>query len=1306
MNNATRVLVVDDDPTNLTLYAEILRTEGYEVGEASTGQEGLRLTRETSPDLVLLDVMLPDLSGIEVCRQIKADAALQDVFVVLFSGQATSSLEKVDGLTAGGDDYIARPVAPHEFLARVRTILRLRDTTAALRASELHYRRLVEMLPEAVALLDPHGRLLAVNPRGVAMLGYANPLEVLGKSAFDLTPPEDHERVRADISTTLATGTLQTAQYTLISKEGHRFPTELSARVSTDTDGQPTGFVVVVRDITERKLAEKQIRLLADAMQSSTELICITDRENRLTFANQAFLKAYGYRREETLGKTPHFLYSPRNPPGLYDQVFQQTLNGGWNGEILNRTKDGTEFPIALSTSPIKDDQGAIIGLVGLARDISDRKRAEKRKSALAQLGYRLSAASAPDQAAKVIFEIASDLFNWDAGYYALYSPAEDRIIPILTFDTVGSRRTHFPPSSLPLTPTPLMRLVLQEGPRLLREAGELSPDVKLVPFGNLDQPAASGMFVPINSGGVVMGILSLQSYTPRAYSEEDLQLLQTLADHSGATLRRIEVTEALRVAEAKYRSIFEKATEGIFQTTPEGRFRIANPALVDMLGYASPEELIASVSDIPRQVYVKPERRRELTRRLELQGFVRGFEFELYHKDGSIIWVSVNAHAVRDASGTVLYYEGTIQDITKRKRAEDALEMSQILQAALLDNIPDPAWLKDAEGHYLACNEPLAKLFGRTTAQILGKTVFEVVPQEAARLTREDQAAMRSRRPVVVEMPMADAQGHLRWFETVKSPLFNEEEEVTGTVGISREVTERKWAENVLKVQRDFGILLSATGDLSAAAERLLQLALENEAIDCGTVYLVDPRTGAMDLVVQRGLSAGFIKHASHVVADSVQARPADPSRARSRRRGGPLAEVVRRLKREGLLALETVPMQHGGKVVAALNVGSHVHREIPLRSRQVIEAIAAQAAGAIARIRAEQSLHTHQQLLEKTLYGLHAAVLIVDARTMTIQECNPAATRIFGYSREQMIGQTPFLLHVNEALWAEFQRHFDAAVKEKGFLSEFEFRMRRKNGALFLTEQHLLPIRNEAAQVVTWVGVIRDVTERRRMEEGLREASRRIIEAQEAERQRVARELHDGVNQIIASAKMRLRKVEDLVGGLGPAGREILARCDRLLVQALEENRRIAHDLRPSDLDALGLTTACRNFCTDLKSRTNLAVKCTLTRLSESLPPAVQLNLFRIVQEALNNVARHARARTVRLQIAFQGDSVVLRIQDDGRGFDLKTPRPAGQKGHGVGLTNMRERAASLGGTCEVKSAPSQGTTIIVRVPCEKPQ
>ena len=91
-----------------------------------------------------------------------------------------------------------------------------------------------------------------------------------------------------------------------------------------------------------------------------------------------------------------------------------------------------------------------------------------------------------------------------------------------------------------------------------------------------------------------VIGILSVQSYTPRAYAQEDLRLLQTLADHCGDALQRIKMADSLREAEAKYRSIVENATEGIFQTTPEGRFRSANPALARMLGYQTPEELMA----------------------------------------------------------------------------------------------------------------------------------------------------------------------------------------------------------------------------------------------------------------------------------------------------------------------------------------------------------------------------------------------------------------------------------------------------------------------------------------------------------------------------------------------------------------------------------------------------------------------------------------------------------------------------------------------------------------------------------------
>src|ERR1017187_8650690 len=500
MNKATRILVVDDEPAVLEVFSMILRRAGYEVWEASNGRQCLQVTRERRPDLVLLDVRLPDLNGIDICRQIKADAALLDIFVVLVSGMATSAADKVDGAETGADDYMVKPVNPDEFLARIRTIVRLRDTTAALRASEQHYRRLVEILPDAVGMIDLQGRLTTANRQAVGMLGYAGPGELLGKSAFDLTPPAEHERMKADLTVTLETGVMRNAEYTMLRKNGSRFPVELSAAVSTDADGQ-RGIVIVardlteqkrteealkeheelsqkiigaamegfwmldlegnlvdvneaycrmsgysrqellslhtsdvevnetspklvgqhiqriiqsgsdrfesrhrckdgriieveviatflklreryvfafMRDITERKRAEEQIRLLAYAVQSARDLICITDSENRFTFVNQSFVKAYGYSQEEVLGRKPDFLYSPKNPPGLCEHIFRQTLGGSWTGELLNRRKDGTEFPISLGTSEIKNSEGRTIGLIGVASDITERKQTEE----------------------------------------------------------------------------------------------------------------------------------------------------------------------------------------------------------------------------------------------------------------------------------------------------------------------------------------------------------------------------------------------------------------------------------------------------------------------------------------------------------------------------------------------------------------------------------------------------------------------------------------------------------------------------------------------------------------------------------------------------------------------------------------------------------------------------------------------------------------------------------------------------------------------------------------------------------------
>jgi len=134
---------------------------------------------------------------------------------------------------------------------------------------------------------------------------------------------------------------------------------------------------------------------------------------------------------------------------------------------------------------------------------------------------------------------------------------------------------------------------------------------------------------------------------------------------------RQREDEQSLRDAELRYRSIFENALEGIFQTTPEGRYLAANPALARIYGFESPEALIAALQDIEHQLYVEPGRREEFVRQMQAQGKVAGFESQVHLRDGSIIWISENARAVRGADGAIRYFEGTVEDITERKTQE-----------------------------------------------------------------------------------------------------------------------------------------------------------------------------------------------------------------------------------------------------------------------------------------------------------------------------------------------------------------------------------------------------------------------------------------------------------------------------------------------------------------------------------------------------------------------------------------------------------------------------------------------------------
>jgi PAS domain S-box-containing protein len=328
--------------------------------------------------------------------------------------------------------------------------------------------------------------------------------------------------------------------------------------------------------------------------------------------------------------------------------------------------------------------------------------------------------------------------------------------------------------------------------------------------------------------------------------------------------------------------------------------------------------------------------------------------------------------------------------------------------------------------------------------------------------------------------------------------------------------------------------------------------------------------------------------------------------------------------------------------------------------------------------------------------------AVGVIDQQ-FRLTGLNEQALAMSGYAEPgELLGQN-FFDFIQSKDRARFRANLTTALKT-GAVGSAEYDFLRRDGRCIPVEMSAALSTGPNGESLGLVVVARDVTGRKRVEEELRRLPQRITEAQEAERMRVARELHDGVNQVIASAAMRLRRVQDTLSVQNPAASELLSRCHKLLVQALEETRRIARNLRPNDLDELGLSAACRNLCKELHARTGLVVKCQFTRFDRLLPPKVDLSLFRMVQEALTNVEKHAGAKTVRLRIAIQRGAIVLKVQDDGRGFNPAAPRAAKGADGGIGLSSLRERATALGGTCQVVSNPKHGTAISVRVPLAK--
>jgi two-component system cell cycle sensor histidine kinase/response regulator CckA len=266
----------------------------------------------------------------------------------------------------------------------------------------------------------------------------------------------------------------------------------------------------------------------------------------------------------------------------------------------------------------------------------------------------------------------------------------------------------------------------------------------------------------------------------------------------------RQQAEEALGHAEGKYRDIFENAIEGIFQTTPDGRFITANPALAHILGYDSPEELVKTVTAIQRQVYVDPGRRGEIARRLEDRGMVQFFEAQLYRKDRSKIWVSISGRGVFDLEGAMQYFEGTLVDITQRKQAEINLQKKdqQLLQAQQLAQLG--SWTYDPVTNASEWSPEMYRIFGRGPAD--GPPSY---PEEYRQFTHADdwetvdaafQAALRAGKGFDLELRIVRPNGELRHIITKAQGFRKADGTVERLFGTVLDITVRRRAEEAFR--------------------------------------------------------------------------------------------------------------------------------------------------------------------------------------------------------------------------------------------------------------------------------------------------------------------------------------------------------------------------------------------------------------------------------------------------------------------------------------------------------------------------
>ena len=439
-----------------------------------------------------------------------------------------------------------------------------------------------------------------------------------------------------------------------IGRAGRRRAAELAERAEA--------FRTMNERLTESEAEARKLALVASRTHNA---VMISDALGRIEWVNEGFTRITEYGPAEALGRKPgSFLQGPETDPETVAVMRAAIRRGeGFRVEVVNYAKSGRKYWLAIDAQPIRDEAGHLTNFIAIESDVTAQKRTqdELRES---ERRHRVLAEALP----QLIWTSGAD------GLCEYLSPQWCAYTGIPESEQLGSRWLE------QVHPDDRDRA---DACWKAASQGHAVYDLEFrirAANGSYRWFKVRGLPILDESGRIARWFGTCTDIDDQKRAADVLRRshdeLEGLVRERTAALQ--EQSEALRIAEENYRSIFENALEGIFQTTPGGRYLRANPALARIYGYDTPAELVAGLEDIGRQLYVEPGRREEFVRLIAERGSVSGFESRARRKDGPVVWISEAAHAVRDPAGALLYYEGTVEDITGRKQAEEDLRRAK----------------------------------------------------------------------------------------------------------------------------------------------------------------------------------------------------------------------------------------------------------------------------------------------------------------------------------------------------------------------------------------------------------------------------------------------------------------------------------------------------------------------------------------------------------------------------------------------------------------------------------------------------